>query len=155
MSSAALAQGKIAVVNLEKAIFETQVAKTRMKTMQSSDDYKSSTAALKKLADEAKAMKARFDKDGAVMSKSQKEKLQGDFNSKMSDIQHEEAKLKKMGQAVYASVMRDMDGKVRTIMTEVVKKEKIGLLLDRQAAIHVDPEFDITSLITKRLNASK
>jgi outer membrane protein len=86
------------------------------------------------------------------MSAADKEKLQNEFKGKLADIQYEENKLKKMGQEIYGKVLRDMEPKVREVMAVVVKEQKIGLLLDRQAAIHVDASFDITSLITQRLN---
>jgi outer membrane protein len=151
-SNAAVADGKIAVVNIEKAIFETEVAKSQMKKMQSIPDYKSGTKTLQKLSGEAKGLEEKFKKDGATMSAADKEKLQNEFKGKLADIQYEENKLKKMGQEIYGKVLRDMEPKVREVMAVVVKEQKIGLLLDRQAAIHVDASFDITSLITQRLN---
>ncbi|CAH0990704.1 hypothetical protein SIN8267_00798 [Sinobacterium norvegicum] len=151
-STVAAAEGKIAVVNIEKAIFETETAKSQMKKMQSIPEYKSGTDALKKLSGEATALEEKFKKDGATMSTAEKESLQNEFKGKLADIQYEENKLKKMGQEIYGKVLRAMEPKVREVMAVVVKEQKIGLLLDRQAAIHVDPAFDITTLVTQRLN---
>ncbi len=154
-SHSALAEGKIAVVDLQKAIFETQEAKSRIKAMQDSPDYIDGTNTLKLLSDEARGLKEKFDKDGAVMTANQKESLQREFNNALKDSKYEEDKLKKMGQEVYGQLMREMEPKLRSIMATVIKQQNIGLLLDRQAALHVAPEYDITPLITKSLNESK
>ncbi len=48
-----------------------------------------------------------------------------------------------------------MSPKVQEIVADMIKKDKIGLILDRQAAMHADAEFNITAKVTDRLNQGK
>ena len=65
------AQGKIAVVNLEQAILQTDHAQKRLTAERSSDAYKSDKAEFDRLKDELDKMVQEFQKDAAVMSQDQ------------------------------------------------------------------------------------
>lgn len=62
------AQGKIAVVNLQEAILQTDLAQKRLGEVRSQSDYKSDKKEFDKLKDEFDKLVKDFQKDAAVMS---------------------------------------------------------------------------------------
>ena len=63
-------------------------------------------------------------------------------------------KLNSERQAAGKKLMEDLGPRLENIVKSIVDAEGIGLLLDRKAAIHADPSFDITAKVTEKLNAS-
>ncbi|MFB3079175.1 MAG: hypothetical protein ACE1Y4_14345, partial [Lysobacterales bacterium] len=70
---AASAQGRIAVVNLEEAILQTDEAQQRLNGLRTEDDYKADKAELERLQAEREALIKKLKNDLAVMSPEQQQ----------------------------------------------------------------------------------
>lgn len=148
----ALAQGKIAVVNLQEAILQTDVAQKRLADVRNQDDYKSDKAEFDKLKKEFDDLVAQFQKDAAVMSQEQQVAARQRLASKQSDLEHVTGKLQQAEQAAGQALLQELSPKVQEVLRELITTEGIGLLLPRGSVIHADPGYSITAKVTDKLN---
>ncbi|MFV0277851.1 MAG: OmpH family outer membrane protein [Parahaliea sp.] len=148
----ALAQGKIAVVNLEQAILQTDYAQKQLEEVRSQSDYKADKAEYDKLKDDFDNLLKKFQKDAAVMSAEQQVAARQKLASKQSDLEHVTGKLQKAEQAAGQQLLQEMSPKVQDVLRDLISTEGIGLLLQRQSVIHADAGYSITAKVTDRLN---
>ncbi|WP_262500807.1 OmpH family outer membrane protein [Pseudohalioglobus sediminis] len=152
LPSLALAQGKIAVVNLQEAILQTDVAQKRLTEVRNGDDYKADKAEFDKLKKEFDELVKKFQKDAAVMSQEQQVSARQKLASKQSDLEHVTGKLQQAEQAAGQALLQEMSPKVQEVLRELITTEGIGLLLQRASVIHADAGYSITAKVTDKLN---
>lgn len=146
------AQGKIAVVNLEQAILQTDHAQKRLNAERSSEAYRSDKAEFDRLKDELDEMAQDFQKEAAVMSQDQQLSARRRLSSKQADLEHVAGKLQKTEQEVGEALLREMSPTVQEVLQELIATEGIGLLLQRGSVIHADSGYSITAKVTDKLN---
>ena len=148
----AAAQGKLAVLDVQTAILQTEAAKKEFKELQARPDYAESVKQLEKLQKDFMANKEKLQKDSAVMSDEQKQAEAQKLQSSATDIQHVRKKLQTAEQELAKKLMQAFYPKLQQVMPEVIKEESLGLLLDRKTALHVDNGYDVTGKVTAKLN---
>ena len=89
------AQGKIAVVNLQEAILQTDEAQKRLDAVRNEEDYKADKAEFDRLKEEFDELVKGFQKDAAVMSQEQQVAARQKLASKQADLEHVTGKLQK------------------------------------------------------------
>lgn len=146
------AQGKIAVVNLEQAILQTDFAQKRLNEARNRDDYKTDKAEFDRLKDEFDGMVQQFQKDAAVMSQEQQQDARRKLASKQADLEHVAGKLQVAEQEVGQALLQEMSPRVQEVLQEIIASEGIGLLLQRGSVIHADAGYSITAKVTDKLN---
>jgi outer membrane protein len=149
------AQGKIAVVDLQQAILQTDLAQKRLAAVRAQGDYKADKAEFDKLKDEFDELLKDFQKDAAVMSQEQQMAARQKLQSKQSDLEHVTGKLQKAEQAAGQALLQEMSPRVQEVLRELIRTEGIGLLLQRQSVIHADAGYSITAKVTDKLNQMK
>lgn len=152
---AAFAQGKIAVLDIERAVFNTEEAKAQLNALQQTPDFtknKKQAEDLKKKYDE---LADQFNKNREVMSAEQSAEQQRKIQEVGTDLQFVAKKLQQAQAEVAQRVMREMTPRARQVIGEVVQADGIGLLLNAQAAMHADAGYDITAKVTDKLNQTK
>ena len=145
LPGAVLAQGKIAVVNLQEAILQTDVAQKRLNDVRNQDDYKADKAEFDKLKEEFDELLKGFQKDAAVMSQEQQATARQKLASKHSDLEHVTKKLQSAEQNSGQALLQEMSPKVQEVLRELIQTEGIGLLLQRASVIHADAGYSITA----------
>tara|TARA_R110000772_G_C13308822_1_gene439646 strand:+ start:2666 stop:3184 length:519 start_codon:yes stop_codon:yes gene_type:complete len=146
------AQGKIAVVNLEQAILQTDHAQKRLTAERSNEAYKSDKAEFDRLKEELDQMVKDYQKDSAVMSQDQQLSARRSLASKQADLEHVAGKLQQTEQEVGQQLLQEMSPKVQEVLQELITTEGIGLLLQRGSVIHADAGYSITAKVTDKLN---
>lgn len=154
LPSLALAQGKIAVVNLQEAILQTDVAQKRLAAVRDEEDYKSDKTEFDKLKKEFDELVQEFQKDAAVMSQEQQVTFRQKLANKQSDLEHVTGKLQQAEQAAGQALLQEMSPKVQEVLRDLIATEGIGLLLQRASVIHADAGYSITAKVTDKLNQS-
>lgn len=147
-----LAQGKVAVVDVQGAILQTDLAQKRIADVRDQRDYKADKAEYEKLKGEGEELLKKFQKDAAVMSKEQQISAQQKLSSKQADLDHVTGKLQQAEQVAAQTLLREMAPKVQDVLRELIADEGIGLLLQQQAVIHADAGYSITAKVTDKLN---
>jgi outer membrane protein len=143
---------KIAVVDVQGAILQTDFAQKRLGEIRDQDDYKKNKAEYDRLKTEGEALLKSFQKDAAVMSQDQKIAAQNKLTSMQEDLDHVTSKLQQSEQTAGQALLQEMAPKVQDVLREIIEKEGIGLLLQRNAVIHAEPSYSITAKVTDKLN---
>lgn len=154
-SFSAYAEGKIAVLNAQQAIINTEVAQARLKTLREEASYAANRKQLEELGKSFQETRAQLQKDAAVMSAEQQQAEAQKLQEKRADIEHVQRKLQTAEQQLLQAVAQEMAPKLQKAVTELIEVEGIGLLLNQQSAMHVDSAFSITAKVTDKLNQMK
>lgn len=149
---AVLAQGKIAVVNLEQAILQSDAAQQRLNQVRGEEGYKADKKEFDNLKEELDKLVKDFQKDAAVMSQEQQLAARKRLASKQADLEHVAGKLQQAEQATGQALLQEMSPMVQEVLRELIATEGIGLLLQRGSVIHADPGYSITAKVTDKLN---
>jgi len=150
--TAAAAEGKIAVVAFGKAIFNTDVAKARLKQMQSASDYASLQAKYESTVADMQALKKDVDTNGLTWSSEKKGEVQKQMEFLRADLELTTRKVQADQKALQGSVMQELRPKAGEALQELIKEEGIVLLINAEAVVTVAPELDLTAKLTDRLN---
>ncbi len=148
----ASAQGRVAVVNLEEAILQTDEAQQRLNGLRTQDDYVADKAELDRLQGEREELIKELQNDLAVMSPEQQQAARKRLANKNADLEHVLRKLQKSEQELGQALLQEMTPKVQAVLRDLIASEGIGLLLQRSAVIHADNGYSITAKVTDKLN---
>lgn len=154
LASAQAVQGKIAVLDPEMAILSTDEAQKRLKAMSTQPEFDADKKQYEKLKKEYEDMIKQLQKDSAVMSADQKAAQGKKLEAKGSDIEYIGRKLQGKQQELMQALMQEQEGKFKKIVTDLIKSENIGLLLNARQVMHSDNSYNITSKVTEALNKS-
>ena len=149
---AAFAQGKIAVLDLQEAILNTDVAQKELDALHSSAVYKENKKEFDGIKDAGAKLVEKLRKDNAVMSESEQQDIQRQIAEKRADLEHVGRKLQDAEKEVRQKILMATSPTVKAIISDLIEQEGIGLLIDRQAVLHVDSSYSITAKVTEKLN---
>ncbi|MBD3646136.1 MAG: OmpH family outer membrane protein [Pseudomonadales bacterium] len=149
-ASSALAEVKVAVVDVQRAILNSEEAQRLLQQIQ--EEFKSEEDEIKKLQADATALLERMQKDSEVMSDAEKRKLQTEIESKNDDFVYRRKKLQKQIEARQQELFAGTDTKVQQAIEALVLEEDYDLILPRQAALYVGDLYDVTRKVTEKLN---
>ena len=147
---AALAEVKIAVVDVQGAILQSEEAKRLLQQIQS--EFKDEEDEIRKIQSEAASMLERLQKDAEVMSDTEKRRLQQQIESRNNDFVYLRQKLQRQIEERQQELFAGIDGKVQKAIEALVKSEDYDLILPRQAALYVNEIYNITRKVTEKLN---
>ena len=148
----AMAQGKIAVVNLEEAILQTDLAQQRLAEFEKNEDFTSDKNEFESLREELDKLVQDFQRDQAAMSEDQMVAARQKVSSKNSDLEYVAKKLQTLQQQNAQRVFQELAPKAREVLRDIITTEQIGLLLQQQGVIHADLGYSITAKVTYKLN---
>ena len=148
----AMAQGKIAVVNLEEAILQTDLAQQRLAEFEKNEDFTSDKNEFENLREELDKLVQEFQRDQAAMSEDQMVAARQKISSKNSDLEYVAKKLQSLQQQNAQRVFQELAPKAREVLRDIITTEQIGLLLQQQTVIHADLGYSITAKVTDKLN---
>ena len=148
----ASAQGRIAVVNLEEAILQTDEAQQRLNGMRDNADFKADKAELDRLQAEREALIKEVQNNMAVMGAEEQQAARKRMTNKNADLEHVLRKLQQAEQELGQQLLQEMTPKVQAVLRDLIESEGIGLLLQRNAVIHADNGYSITAKVTDKLN---
>ena len=148
----AMAQGKIAVVNLEEAILQTDLAQQRLAEFEKNEDFTSDKNEFESLREELDKLVQDFQRDQAAMSEDHMVAARQKVSSKNSDLEYVAKKLQTLQQQNAQRVFQELAPKAREVLRDIITTEQIGLLLQQQGVIHADLGYSITAKVTDKLN---
>ena len=152
LSSAAFAQGRIAVVDLEQAILQSDSAQQQIRDFEASDAYADDRAEFDKLKTEFDKLVQDFQRDQAAMSEEEQVAARQKLASKNADLEYVAKKLQSLNQQNAQRVFQELVPAARQVLGEVIETDQIGLLLQAQSVIHADLGYNITAKVTDKLN---
>ena len=153
-SQAAKSDLNVRVINFEAAIINTDLAKAEIAKLEKNVEYKKNLEEFERYKKEGEKLVEKMNKDGALMSPADKAALEAQIKSKQADVEHVIKKLNETKGTLMRALMIKMNQDMTAITKELIKSEKVGLLLPAtpQLVLHYEPEFDLTAKLTARLN---
>lgn len=149
----AAAVDKIAVVDIQRVIFTSDVAKARQKQLQAESEFVGLQAKYDSIAADVKALQKKIEAERDTMSQEQATENQKKMEYLRADYELVERKLRAEVQQLQGKIMEELQPKVQAALKELVEADGITLLLQREAVIVADPGLDVTSKLLERLNA--
>jgi outer membrane protein len=149
-TSVAMAELKIAVLDMQRAILESNEAVAFIKQVQK--EVAPDAEKVKKIEASAKKLQDQLAKDGAIMSESEKKKLTESIEEKLVNYKYLVGKLQNTQKQKQQELLRLMNPKVETAVKTLLAENKYDLVLQRQALVFSNAELDITAKLTEMLN---
>lgn len=144
------AEVKIAVVDVQSAILQSEEAKRLLQQIQT--EFKGEEDEIRQIQSDAAAMLQRAQKDADVMSDAEKRRLQQQIESKNNDFVYLRQKLQRQIEERQKELFAGIDAKVQKAIEDIVLQEDYDLVLPRQAALYVGDLYNITRKVTEKLN---
>jgi len=151
-ASAVQAADKIAVVDVQRAIFGSDLAQQRAQVAESGADfvalkakYESAVADLQTMAKEAEANRMTWSQEQIASYQKKAEYTKADADLAMRKLQAETQQLQQ-------SIFEELRPKASQALEEIVQEEGITLLLKAESVMVASPEHNITAKVAERLN---
>ena len=149
-----LAQQKIAVINIEAAMLNSDYAKESIKKLKEKSSYKSKLDEYARLRKEFQALNEDAKTNGLTWSDKQKLAHKEKIEAKVQVINQVGSQLEAENVAVEKGIQQELTPKIEKIVSEMIKEKELGLLINARASYFHTPDFDITTQVIERLNKS-
>ena len=152
LSFASLAQAelKIGLVDMRAALFSSDAAKEFTEDMVSK--YKQQDLEVRAVGEDGQKLEMRLKNDAASMSDNERSKLASDLEAKIQEYKYLKGKLDKALAEKRQEFLTDSKPKIDQAINDLVKEEKLDILMPREAALYADPKMDFTDKIIQKLN---
>ena len=148
---------KIAVVDVQLAVLQTEKAQAQLAELKEQDDFKNNLKAVSDIEAELKAMVEAYQKDRAVMSAQKRAEEEKRIVEKQKDGNYIATKLQQSRKEWAEMAMEEQAKNLTRVLQNLVEEQGIGLLLraDGGVVLHAGPRYDISLQVTERLNQIK
>jgi len=153
VAGGAFAELKIAVIDTQRALLESEEAKQLMQSAQS--DLQGDQTQLQTLGADIQKLREQFQKDAEVMSETDRRTRQKEIEDKQIEAEFLANKLQKAVNDRRQELGQQMVPKLEAVLKELTDAEKYDVILERGAILFADPKHDITKRVTEMLNAKK
>ena len=144
---------KIAVVDVRAGVMKSDDAKLKMEKLKG--EFEQEKADLESLRMDLQKMEEKAKKDGAVMSSDEKRKLEKDMMEKANEFKFKGQQFQKSSQAEAQEVFQALIPKFQKALKAIVDDKGFDMVLHREAALLVKPEYEITDMVTAKMNTLK
>jgi len=149
---AAHADDKIAFVDLQRALEETNDGKAAKNKLKADFDQKQKELDAKQ--EELKKMKEDFDKKSALMKEDAKAKMQQDMGQRLQQLQETYARLQGDLQKKEAEATRGILAKLSAVVQKIAERENFAMVLERSSSVvYGKPALDITNEVIRNYNS--
>lgn len=150
---AAAASGplKIAVLDAQRAVVETETAKAALTALQ--NQYKNDIEEGKKIEREMAAIQEKLQKEGDTMAAAQRTSLTRELREKEERRQALGRILQSAQQEKLQELFQQLGPKLQKAVQEVTSAGGFDLVLDARSVIMASAAIDITRKVTEKLNA--
>ena len=142
----------IAVADSQLALMSSDVAKKAVDKLQT--ELKVQRDRMAQLKTDIEGYEAKFKKDGAIMSDTDKKNLQKQAEGKLREYQNLGQAVEKRTQEVQNDLLRRMIPEMEKAIDDIQKTSKYDIIIEKKNVIFADPSVDITKKITEKLNAA-
>lgn len=149
-ASTAQAELKIGLVDMRAALFSSDAAKEFTEEMVKK--YKQQDLEVRAVGEDGQKLELRLKNDAAIMSDSERNKLASELETKIQEYKFLKGKLDKALAEKRQEFLNDSKPKIDQAINDLVKEEKLDILMPREAALYADPKMDFTDKIIKKLN---
>lgn len=149
-SSLASAEMKIGVVDVRTALLSSNAAKKFREEMQ--NEFKDDYAKLSELGEEGQKLKDRLEKDAAILSEVERRRLGLELKKKAEEFTFMKNQLESTIQSRETEFLQESKPRMDAAIEQIIKTEKLDLVLSREVALYANPSLDYTTRIIDILN---
>jgi outer membrane protein len=150
---AAQAEDRIAFVDLQRALEETndgKAAKARLKS-----DFDKKQQELDAKQEELKKLKEAFDKKASLMKPEALQKEQADLQGRFMQLQDTFQRLQKDLAAKEQEATRGILGKLTLVVQKIAEREHFAMVLERSSSVvWGQPALDVTNEVIRTYNSA-
>jgi outer membrane protein len=150
LATPAFAEMKIAVLNYQMALLESDAAKKY--AVDAEKKFGPQLNKLKTLESDAKRIQDRLVKEGERMQTAERERLELEFKQKARDFQFQSKELNEAKAVADREMLKQLKPKLDQAVEEVIKKGSYDLVLEQGSVVEVKPQYDITRQVIERMN---
>ena len=151
-SVAVAAEDKIAILDVQQAMFASDYAQSRVKQSLESADFvalkakaEGSAADLQAMSKEVEAKRLTWSADQAESHQKRMSYAKADYDLAVQKIQGEQKQLQQ-------KILQDLSPTFQQALTEVIQEEGITLLLRAESVLSASAENNLTAKVVDRLN---
>ena len=146
----ATAELKIAVVNSDAAIGQSEEFKTFREALQ--QEFSGEQGELKTLQDSIAALQQRVVDERDVMSESEMRDVQKEIENKNLDLEFRGKKFEKDVNDRQVEFFQSMTPKFQAVVNDLIEIERYDFVYERRQVIFANMKHDITAKVTEKLN---
>ncbi|MFM1604819.1 MAG: OmpH family outer membrane protein [Porticoccaceae bacterium] len=146
------AETKIAVIDIQQAMFASDYAQNSVKEAQESADFvalrakaEGSAADLQSMGKEAETKRLTWSAEQVTAQQKKMSYAKADYDLAVQKIQGEQKQLQQQ-------IMQELSPQFQEALAQVVQEEGITLLLRSESVIVASPENNLTAKVIDRLN---
>ncbi|MGP4846076.1 OmpH family outer membrane protein [Marinobacter sp. 1Y8] len=150
IAAPALADTNIGVVDLRRALFSSDSAQVFSKKLQS--EFSDDEAKVRDAQEEARKLKERLEKDGAMMNETERNELGSKFKEKVQEFNYLKQRLDSSVNGRKQAFLEEARPKVDVAVKALLKEHDLDLVLPSEAVVYSKPDMDLTEELIKKLN---
>ena len=144
------AETRIGVVDLRQALFSSNDAQSFSEKLQ--QDFAGEEAKVREAQEQARKLKDRLEKDGAMMNESERNKLTGEFQEKVQEFNFLKQRLDQTVAQRKQQFLENARPEVDAAVKELLEEHNLDLILPSEAVVYVKPEMNLTDELLEKLN---
>jgi outer membrane protein len=142
---------KIAVVDMERALFNSEAAKASAEQFQA--DNKADIDKLKVIRSDVAALNEKLEKEGDIMSEEERRKQAEKINAQREEYQYYARKLQQQENNWKRGFFESKLPELEKILKGLIEEGEYDIVLQAGTVVFASPKVDLTSLLLERLNA--
>jgi len=142
-SQAASAQLKIAVVDIQRAVFESAEIKKADAEMQAT--FKPRQEKINLLVSEIQALQTQLQNSNGKLTPAQEADIQANYSKKQRELKYSNDDLQTDSDAFRNETLQKSSVKMNEVIKKVAEAKGLDLVLDLQATHYLKPALDITT----------
>jgi len=146
----AVAQVKIAVVNSDLAIGQSEEFKTFRDGLQ--EEFATEQTGLQALQEDLETLQQRVVDERDVMSETELRDVQKEIENKQLDLEFRGKKFQKDVNDRQNEFFQKMTPKFRAVVNDLIEIERYDFVLELRTVLFANPRHDITAKVTEKLN---
>lgn len=153
LSGTAAAASKVAVVDMERALFLSDAAKASAKRFEK--DNQGDIDKIKNLEKKLVKLKERIEKDSAIMSDDESRKARSQYDEQAEEMKFFVRKLQQQDQQWRRQFFQSKLPELEKTLKAIIDEGKYDVVLQAGAVIYHAPSADLTKVLLERLNGQK
>jgi outer membrane protein len=146
-AGAALAQGKIGVVQIERIVRDSAPAMRAQKKLEA--EFAKREQELQKQSDQLKRMQDDLEKEGVTMSEAQRRNRERDFNDQSREFQRKQREYREDVNQRRNEELAQVIDHANRVIRQIAEAEKYDIIF--QEAAYANPRIDITDKVIKAM----
>jgi len=152
-AGSAFAELKIAILNTQKAVLESEEAKVLLDKLQK--DLKPEETEIKGLQKSILDLRGKLEKDKDILGDAEMRKMVKEMQGYEEDYKFKVNKLQKELNDRQQELFNQMAPKLDAVLKDLIAVEGYDLVMQRQTVLYTNSKHDITRKVTEKLNESK